>query len=363
MTESPRILVAMSGGVDSSVAAALLRDQGREVIGLHMRVYRHPPNANFHRSCCSPADVSDAQAVARRLDIPFYVLDLEQTFEREVIEPFVDAYRHGRTPIPCVACNQRLKFGTLAEKARLYGAGSVATGHYARVQLDAHGRPRLMRPRDRARDQTYYLFSLSEGQRAVFLTPLGDLPKEAVRERARALGLRVADKPDSNEICFVPTGDYRGFLENRLAADDPSFEPGPILSTAGERLGTHQGLARYTVGQRRGLGIAAGRPMYVTQIDAAQNAVIVGEEDETLGDRLAATDVTWHEPPDALAGRRLHAQIRARHQAAPCRLTPTREGFELTFEVPQRSITPGQAAVVYDEANETVVAGGWIAAT
>lgn len=355
-----RILVAMSGGVDSAVAAALLRDAGHEVVGLHMRVWRHPRNASFHKSCCSPADVADAQAVARRLDIPFYVLDLERDFEREVIAPFVDAYRHGQTPIPCVLCNERLKLGSLMTRARVYGAQAVATGHYA--QVEPHGdRHRLRRPRCREKDQTYYLFSLTEAQLALLRTPLGGLTKEEVRSLARSLGLAVADKPDSAEICFVPGGDYREFLERRLPGEDASLRPGPIVTRAGERVGTHGGLARYTVGQRRGLGVAAGTPLYVTRLEPETNTLVVGEAGETLSDRLTATRVTWHEPPESLRGRRLHAQIRARHRAAPCALTPTGDGFVLLFEDPQPSITPGQACVVTDERDEAVVAGGWIA--
>jgi tRNA-uridine 2-sulfurtransferase len=363
MSEIPRALIAMSGGVDSAVAAALLRDAGHEAVGLHMRVWHHPMGESFAKSCCSPADIRDAQAVARRLGIPFYVLDLEEAFEREVIAPFVEAYRSGQTPIPCVLCNERLKLGTILDKARIYGASAVATGHYARVERDGDGRWRLHRPRHRAKDQTYYLFSLTQEQLSLFLTPLGDLTKDEVREHARALGLPVADKPDSAEICFIPSGDYRDFLRSRVAEDDAALQPGPFMTPDGQRIGTHRGIAHYTVGQRRGLGISAPRPLYVLEIRPETNTVILGEGDETLGDRLGAGGVTWHEPPEALEGRRLHAQIRARHDAAPCRLRPTgATSFEILFEEPQRSIAPGQAAVIYDEADRAVVAGGWIEA-
>ena len=351
----------MSGGVDSSVAAALLREAGEEVIGLHMRVYRQPAGSSFKRSCCSPVDVADAQAVARRLDIPFYVLDMEQAFEREVINPFIEAYRQGRTPIPCVLCNERLKLGSLLEKARLFDAAGVATGHYARVEQSDSGQWRLRRPRFRAKDQTYYLFSLDQERLAALRMPVGELTKEEVRATARSLDLPVADKPDSAEICFTAGASYQTFLEQRIDADDPALQPGPLVTTEGERIGTHGGVARYTVGQRRGLGVGAERPLYVTSLDAASNTVVVGFEEQTLAENLRASHATWHEPPDALAGRRLHAQIRARHEAAPCRLTPTgSNAFEVTFESPQRSIAPGQAAVIFDESNETVVAGGWI---
>ncbi len=356
MTTPARILVAMSGGVDSAVAAALLRDQGHEIIGIHMRVWRHPADTALQR----PRHVTDAEAVARRLDIPFHVFDLEREFERDVIAPFIAAYRRGRTPIPCVLCNERLKLGHLIRSARRLGAETVATGHYVRCGEDAEGRPRLRRPHCRPKDQTYYLFRFTPEQRAMLRAPLGDMVKDDVRAIARDLGLPVADKPDSAEICFIPDDDYRRFLRERLDADDPALQPGPILDTAGAQIGTHRGIAHHTVGQRRGLGISAPRPLYVTAIDVERRAIIVGEEEETRGDHLTATDVTWHEPPETLAGRRLMAQIRATHPAAPCRLTPTVNGFSLQFEEPQRAITPGQAAVVFDETDETIVAGGWI---
>jgi tRNA-specific 2-thiouridylase len=356
-----RIVVGMSGGVDSSVAAALLVEQGFDVIGVTLRVWpwREPEESTKKfGSCCSPATVDDARAVARRLGIPYYLLNSEREFERAVIEPFARAYAAGRTPVPCVACNREVKFGSLAQRARAWDAAAVATGHYARITRDPETRRVLLwRGRDARKDQSDFLWPLTQAQLAAARFPVGDLTKDAVREKARALGLETADKPESQEICFVPDDDYRGFLRQRAPE---AFAAGPIVNGQGTVLGRHQGLANYTVGQRRGLGLAAGRRLYVTALDPARNAVVVGTDDEGAVEELRAEDVNLISVP-ALTGRlAVAAKIRHTHEPAAATIEPLGDGGVLVrFERPQRAPAPGQSVVFYQ--GDLVVGGGVIA--
>ena len=358
---SERIVVGMSGGVDSSVAAALLVEQGFEVIGITLRVWpwREPDTATSRfGSCCSPESVDDARAVARRLGIPYYLLNTEAEFERVVIEPFARAYAAGRTPVPCVACNRDVKFGSLVQRARAWDAVAVATGHYARITHDrATGRFLLWRGRDARKDQSDFLWPLTQAQLAAARFPVGDLDKDAVREKARALGLVTADKPESQEICFVPDDDYRGFLR-RLTPE--AFRPGPIEDGQGTVLGRHEGLANYTVGQRRGLGLATGRPLYVTGLDPSRNAVVVGDGDQVEVDRLRAGDVNFIAISALTGPLAVAAKIRHSHEPAAATIEPLESGGVLVrFERPQRAPAPGQSVVFYQ--GDLVVGGGIIA--
>jgi len=352
-----RIVVAMSGGVDSSVAAALLVESGGDVVGVTMHL------AGEASRCCSLDDADDARRVAERLGIRFYVANYTELFRREVVEPFADAYLSGRTPIPCVACNKRFKFDHLMERARVMGADEVATGHYARVMRDPEsGRFVLRRAVDRRKDQTYFLFQLDQAQLARVRFPLGELTKDEVRERARALGLATADKPESQEICFVPRGDYAQVVETiRPEARDRG---GEIVDTEGRVLGMHAGVHRFTVGQRHGLGISAGRPLYVIRIDADRRRVVVGDAD-ALGVRtMWVSDVRWiaGEPPGAPV--RARVQVRHRHAGAEAVVEPLSPGCaRVEFDAPERAVAPGQAAVFYEPAvdeGERVLGGGWI---
>jgi tRNA-specific 2-thiouridylase len=345
-----RIVVGLSGGVDSSVAAGLLVEQGHEVIGVTLRVWpwqeSDDPTRRFG-SCCSPETIDDARRVARTLGIPYYLLNAEQEFDRTVIEDFTEGYRVGRTPVPCVICNRDVKFGSLLRRALAWEASAVATGHYARLTRDpASGQLWLWRGVDPAKDQSDFLWPLSQSQLAAARFPVGGLTKAEVRARARALGLVTADKPESQEICFVPDGDYRGFLRRRAPT---MFEPGPILDEAGTRVGTHGGLANYTVGQRRGLGLAGGRPRYVADLDPARNAVVVAEAAALECDRLTASQanfIGWT-PPAAPAPVR--AKIRHAHVPAAATVRALGAGrIEVVFDEPQRAVTPGQSVVLYD---------------
>jgi tRNA-specific 2-thiouridylase len=352
-----RIVVAMSGGVDSSVAAGLLAAGGHDVVGLSMQLYDQQEGREAFGSCCSLDDLHDARRVAARIGIPHYIVNFEREFDALVVRNFVDEYAAGRTPIPCVHCNADLKFATLAERAAGFGAARVATGHYARVAFDeATRRFRLLRSADRDKDQTYFLFSLTQDQLAHAQFPVGELTKAEVRAEARRLGLAVADKPDSHEICFVPDGDAGGFVERHLP--EPAAD-GEIVDSGGRVLGRHRGLHRYTVGQRRGLGLSTGAPMYVLRLDPAETRVVVGPREE-LGRRdLTASGVNWiaGAPPDA--PRRVTARIRHRHADAPATVTADTSGHaSLVFDDPQPAITPGQAVVFYD--GEDVLGGGWI---
>jgi tRNA-uridine 2-sulfurtransferase len=351
-----RIVVAMSGGVDSSVAAALLAEQGHDVIGLSMQLYDAAGDGDrSFGSCCSIDDLHDARRVASALHIPHYILNFERQFDELVVSNFVREYSSGRTPLPCAHCNGDLKFTTLADRGRALGADRVATGHYARVERDEPtGRLLLKRAVDRSKDQAYFLFSLTQEQLAHAMFPVGDRPKEAVREYARQRSLPVADKPDSQEICFIPDHDYARFVGERA----PETTGGAILSEDGRVLGSHEGIHRFTVGQRKGLGLSTGSPVYVLELRAAEQQVIVGPRASLERTTLTASGVNWilQKPDHAVC---VTAQIRHRHTAAPATVRsigPDRA--EVVFDTPQIAITPGQAVVFYQE--DVVVGGGWI---
>jgi tRNA-specific 2-thiouridylase len=352
---APRIVVGMSGGVDSSVAAALLVEQGFEVIGVTMHL------AGSQSRCCSLDDADDARRVAEALGIRFYVANYKDRFRAEVMEPFADAYLAGRTPIPCVACNDRFKFSHLLARARALGADAVATGHYARIEPDpANGTLRLLRGADPRKDQSYFLFRLSAEQLRHTRFPIGALTKTQVRERARALGLATAEKPESQEICFVPDGDYARVVEEIRPG---AARAGAIVDDAsGERLGRHGGVHRFTVGQRRGLGAGGASARYVVALDAARGEVRVGDAAAlgAHGARLAGVCWTSERAPE----RELRAdvQVRYRHAPVPATITPGSDGgARVAFDEPVRAVSPGQAAVFYR--GEELLGGGWIEET
>ena len=351
----PRIAVAMSGGVDSSVAALLLKQEGYEVFGITMQLYDStgigPSRAIASHRCCGVEDIADARAVAAHLDIPYYVTNQKELFERTVVDGFVGAYAAGTTPIPCIECNRTLKFDHLLSRCLTLGAVAMATGHYARIEPGPEG-PRLLKGVDPSRDQSYYLYSLTRSQLETLRFPLGGLDKDEVRERARSAGLPVAEKPDSQEICFVPNDDYASFVETRR-----TFAPGEIRDGEGRRLGSHQGIHRFTVGQRRGLGISGNEPRYVTEIQADTQTVVVGSADELLEATCRVSGVSWVGGTPS-APVRARVRIRSRHEAAPAVIGPEGRSATVEFDEPQRGITPGQAAVFYRD--DEVLGGGTI---
>ena len=355
---SKRVVVAMSGGVDSSACAALLHAQGYECIGVTMKLWDGPEAVEgHHKTCCTLDDVSDARRVAGQLGIPFYVANFKEPFARHVIDDFVASYQHGYTPNPCAQCNRHLKFAALQQRAQQLGADCVATGHYASVVRADDGRYHIRRGRDASKDQSYFLFDLSQAQLSHAMFPLGDFSKDEVRGMAAQFGLKVAAKAESQEICFVPGGDYRTFLRPRLDAD--TLQPGPIVDTAGKVLGEHQGLPFYTVGQRRGLGIAATQPLHVVGVQPADNTLVVGTRHEATRDAFTVERLNWmRTPPERPLDTTV--QIRYRQQPIPATVHPA-DGAQarVVLRDPQFAVAPGQAAVFYD--GDTVIGGGWIA--
>ncbi|MGH9636876.1 MAG: tRNA 2-thiouridine(34) synthase MnmA [Candidatus Angelobacter sp.] len=373
------IAVAMSGGVDSSTVAAMLRAEGHNVVGLTMQLWNQRRLAGHEGMpeqvqgrCCSIDDVYDARRVAEELDIPYYVVNHEERFERDVVRPFIDEYLSGRTPIPCSLCNNHLKFDQLLITARQIGADMLATGHYARCEFDAaRNRWLLRRAADPAKDQTYFLFGLTQEQLSRTLFPLGHMNKPQVRELAREHHLALAEKPDSQEICFVPGGDYKRFIDAYLNEQGEQLPDtsGQLVTTDGKVLGHHEGVHNFTVGQRKGLGVATGSPLYVININGAEGKVTVGGNDDLLSRTLIARDLNWiavdglHvSGANANTPMRVTAKIRHRHEPAPALLENAPNGeVRVTFNDPQRAITPGQAVVFYQD--DLVVGGGWIAET
>ncbi|HEV2215389.1 MAG TPA: tRNA 2-thiouridine(34) synthase MnmA [Terracidiphilus sp.] len=385
MSQSDTIAVAMSGGVDSSTAAAMLARSGQQVVGLTLQLWdqtrlagKHGiPDAPKAGRCCSLDDVYDARRVARDLGIPYYVVNQEERFEQDVVRPFVSEYLAGRTPIPCSLCNNHLKFDQLLQTARSIGANRIATGHYAINEFDptrdgGRGRWILKRPADRAKDQTYFLFGLTQEQLAHTLFPLGSLTKPEVRTIARDHGLALAEKPDSQEICFIPGGDYKQFLTAYLEEQgrDLPESAGELVASDGSVIGRHDGIHNFTVGQRKGLGVASPSPLYVLQIDPASHRVTVGADADLATRELRANRVNWISIPALTGPMRVQIKIRHRHEPAWATLEPApasgddtshaeaQATVRATFDEPQRAVTPGQSAVFYQ--GDEVVGGGWI---
>ena len=355
-----RILVAMSGGVDSSVAAALLAHQGHEVIGATMKTFCYGETAGPTKTCCGLDGITDAKRVAARLGIPHYLFDVEEAFTRDVIDDFVAEYGRGRTPNPCVQCNANTKFRDLLARARSLGCDAVATGHYARLRREDPGQaPVLLRGLDAGKDQSYFLWGLPAAILPRLHFPVGELEKSEVRQRARELMLATADKPESQEICFVPVGHYRSFLETRLPSDHAALKPGPLVTTSGEVVGEHRGYAGYTVGQRKGLGGGFREPFYVLEIRPGTHEVVVGHYGELYASRMSVGGLNWLVTPPPRAGTRLRVQIRHRAPDVPAVLLSAGEAaLELEFEVPQRNVSPGQSAVFFD--GPALLGGGLI---
>jgi tRNA-uridine 2-sulfurtransferase len=355
-----KIAVAMSGGVDSSSAAAILKESGYDLVGFSMQLWDQRRNGSEGSRCCSIDDLYDAREVAARLKIPYYVIDFQKEFERIVVRAFVESYCNGLTPSPCVLCNSHMKFDHLVRLAEEVQASRIATGHYARIAYDeASERHLLLEARDRNKDQSYYLFELSQSQLAKAMFPLGDMDKRQVRQIARRHGLSVAEKPDSQEICFVPDGDYAAFIERHCEQASGLPKQGQIVDVSGRVLGIHSGIHHYTIGQRRGLGIANPKPLYVVEIRPEENKVVVGDRSQLGKVRCHVIRPNWISIGSLVEPLRVSAKIRSRHPKSSGTITPMGDGsVEVLFDVPQPAISPGQACVFYE--GEKVVGGGWI---
>src|SRR4051794_27031332 len=357
-----RVLLGMSGGVDSSVAGYLLREQGYDVVGVTMKVWPQDCISRAEDKCCGPQAVADARAVAHSLGIPHYVVDEADEFERTVIQYFASEYQAGRTPNPCVMCNEKLKFGNLWTKAQALGCDFIATGHYAIIDHDDSGRAVLRKGVDQRKDQSYFLFSLRQPQLQRALTPLGTMVKPEIRRIAQTLGLKVADKVDSQEICFVPGNDYKAFLRSHLGQEE--FHRGGIYDVNGTFLGEHQGIELFTIGQRKGLPGGSAKPRYVVDLDPETNRVIVGDADDLVVDEFEIDRVNWHpvtgvvDPGPGQTSIEATVKIRYNHPGTRAAIHLQGNRARIHLHEPQRAVTPGQAAVIYD--GEVVLGGGWI---
>ena len=354
-----RVVVAMSGGVDSSVAAALLVEQGYEVVGMMMRLWSDPAlGGSEHNRCCTPQQMSDARRIADKLDIPFYVLDTKDIFRKKVVQFFIDGHRNGNTPNPCFECNRHIRFEWLLNHALALDADYLATGHYARIDQDASGRHRLRSGLDSNKDQSYVLSVMGQSQLARTMFPVGDYPKGEVRQLAKSFDLDVESKRDSQDLCFLGNSDYRQFL--RLHAPEV-MSSGPIVRRDGDILGEHQGLANYTIGQRKGLGVSFAEPLYVLEMNADSNALVVGTKGELGRDWLQATRMNWVSGTAPQHAFRAEVKIRYKSNPQPARVEPNDDCMSVIFDEPQRDITPGQAAVVYQ--GDICLGGGVISQT